>query len=63
MPTGYTPIYKILKGGIDITDRFDDRTTEIEIILKGGDGDSDTCTIKVDDRDWRVATVDVGANL
>lgn len=63
MPTGFTPIYKIMKGGIDITDRFDDRTTQIEVILKGGDGDSDTCTITVDDRDWRISTVDVGAKL
>ncbi|MCJ2012169.1 phage late control D family protein [Methylobacterium sp. J-076] len=63
MQPGYTPIYKIMKGGIDITDRFNDRTTEIQVDLKGGGGDSDTCKITVDDRDWKIATVEVGAKL
>jgi phage protein D len=63
MPTGYTPIYKIMKGGQDITSHFNDRTTEISVTLKGGGGDSDTCKITVDDRDWRIATVEVGVKL
>lgn len=63
MPTGITPIYKIMKGGIDITDHFNDRTVAIEVNLKGGGGDTDTCKIAVDDRDWRIAAIDVGAKL
>lgn len=63
MPTGYTPIYKIMKGGQDITSHFNDRTTEISVTLKGGGGDADICKITVDDRDWRIAAVEVGAKL
>lgn len=58
----YTPIYKIMKGGADITSHFNDRTTQIEITLKNA-GDSGTCKITVDDRDWRIDTVDVGVKL
>lgn len=52
-----------MKGGLDITSRFNDRTTEISVTLKGGGGDSDTCKITVDDRDWKIATVEIGAKL
>lgn len=54
MATGYTPIYRIFKGGEDITGRFNDRTTQIRVDLQAGDGNDDQCTIMVDDRDWRV---------
>lgn len=63
MPTGFTPIYKIMHDGSDITNRFNDRTLSIQVQLKGGDGDSDTCEITIDDRDWKVAAVEVGAKL
>lgn len=62
MPTGYTPIYKIMKGGLDITNHFNDRTTEIQVVLKNA-GDSATCKITVDDRDWRIDTVEVGVKI
>lgn len=54
MPTGYTPIYRIYKGGADITGPFNDRTTQIKVELTSGLGDNDKLTIMVDDRDWRV---------
>ena len=63
MPTGYTPIYKIVKDGLDLTTRFDDRATSITVQLKDGGGDADTCQISIDDRDWRIATVQPGARL
>lgn len=44
-----------MKGGVDITDRFNDRTTEIKVELVAGGGDGDKCVIKVDDRDWKIA--------
>ncbi|MEH2517506.1 phage protein D [Bradyrhizobium sp. AZCC 1610] len=55
MPTGYTPIYRIEKGGINITDRFNDRCTQIKIDLQAGNGESDQCTITLDDRDWAIS--------
>ena len=55
VPTGYTPIYRIEKGGIDITDRFNDRTTQIKVELQAGGGNDDQCTITLDDRDWAIA--------
>jgi phage protein D len=55
VPTGYTPIYRIYKGGIDITDHFNDRTTQIKVELTAGGGEGDRCEIVVDDRDWRIA--------
>jgi phage protein D len=58
----YTPIYKIMKGGQDITSHFNDRTTEIQVVLKNA-GDAATCKITVDDRDWRIDTVDVGVKI
>ena len=63
MPAGYTPVFKILKDGNDITNRFNDRTTSIQVQLKGGGGDSDTCSITIDDRDWKIAAVEVEANI
>lgn len=63
MPTGFTPIYKIVKDGDDITSKFNDRATSITVQLKDGGGDADTCQISVDDRDWKIATVQPGARL
>ncbi|TXM68304.1 hypothetical protein [Methylobacterium sp. WL120] len=63
MADTFTPVYKIMKDGADITNRFNDRTISIQVMLKGGGGDSDTCAITIDDRDWKVADVEVGANL
>lgn len=55
MPTGYTPIYRVMKGDVDITGRFNDRTTEIKVELASGNGEGDKCVIKLDDRDWKIA--------
>jgi phage protein D len=63
MATGFTPVYKIMHDGADITNRFNDRTISIQVQLKGGDGDSDTCEITVDDRDWKIAAVEVGTKI
>jgi uncharacterized protein len=60
VPTGYTPIYRIMKGGIDITDHFNDRTTQIKVELVAGGGEGDRCVIMIDDRDWAVAAVEPG---
>jgi phage protein D len=63
MPVGYTPIYKIVKDGLDLTSKFNDRATSITVQLKDGGGDADTCQISIDDRDWKIATVQPGARL
>lgn len=63
MPAGFTPVYKILKEGDDITSNFNSRTLQIKVQLKGGGGNSDTCEITIDDRDWKVAAVEVGVKL
>jgi phage protein D len=63
MPTGFTPVYKIMHDGSDITNRFNDRTLSIQVQLNGGEGASDTCEITIDDRDWKVAAVEIGAKL
>lgn len=52
-----------MKDDIDITDRFNDRTTSIQVTLNAGDGEGDRCEIKVDDRDWRVARPTKGDTL
>jgi phage protein D len=61
--TGYTPIYRIMKDGQDITGQFNDRTTQIKIELQSGRGNDDQCTIVVDDRDWRIARPITGEDL
>lgn len=63
MPTGFSPVYKIMKDGTDITGNFNSRTLQIKVKLKGGGGDSDTCEITIDDRDWKFAPVEVRAKL
>ncbi|SDK39728.1 phage late control D family protein [Bradyrhizobium ottawaense] len=63
MPSGYTPIYRVSKDGIDITGQFNDRTTQIKVDLQAGNGNDDQCTITVDDRDWRVARPIPGESL
>jgi phage protein D len=55
VPTGYTPIYRILKDGVDVTARFNDRTTQIKVELISDGEEGDRATIVVDDRDWRIA--------
>ncbi|WP_316207377.1 hypothetical protein [Bradyrhizobium sp. SZCCHNR3118] len=60
MATGYTPIYRIMKGGIDITSNFNDRTTQIKVELYAGGGQGDSCSITLDDRDWALAPIDPG---
>lgn len=60
MATGYTPIYRVMKGGIDITGNFNDRTTQIKVELIAGGGEGDNCTITLDDRDWAIAAIDPG---
>jgi phage protein D len=52
-----------MKGGIDITNHFNDRTTEIKVELVSGGGNGDQCTIKIDDRDWRIARPYPGETL
>jgi len=63
MPIGYTPIYKIMKDDADITDRFNDRTTSIQVQLTSAGGKSDTMSITLDNRDFKLATPDTGALL
>lgn len=58
MPVGITPIYKLMRNGVDITDNFNDRTTSIKVELNSGDGANDTFEIRIDDRDWRLAIPD-----
>jgi uncharacterized protein len=60
MATGYTPIYRVMKGGIDITGNFNDRTTQIKVELVAGGGEGDNCAITLDDRDWAIAPIDPG---
>lgn len=63
MTTGYTPIYRVMRGGIDITSNFNDRTTQIKVDLQSGNGNDDQCAITIDDRDWRVARPIPGEDL
>jgi phage protein D len=60
---GYTPIYRIYKGEVDITDRFNDRTTKIMVELNSRGADGDKCEITVDDRDWKIAFPSLGGDL
>lgn len=60
MPVGYTPVYRILRGGVDITDNFEDRTTFIKVELGTTNAGNDTVEIIVDDRDWKIASPQVG---
>jgi phage protein D len=61
VPTGYTPIYKLMKGDLDITNHFNDRVTSIQVELNSGDGEGDKLQIKLDDRDWAIAKPGLGA--
>jgi phage protein D len=63
VPTGYTPIYRVMRDGIDITGRFNDRTTQIKVELTAGGGEGDICTIMIDDRDWRIVRPHPGENI
>lgn len=44
-----------MRGGLDITNRFNDRTTQIKVEMTAGDGEGDMCAITVDDRGWKIA--------
>lgn len=63
MPTGYTPVFQILKGGNDVTNQFNDRATSISVTCIGGGGGGDLLDIEIDDRDWAVAYPAVGDSL
>ncbi|MEE9481873.1 hypothetical protein [Methylobacterium ajmalii] len=63
MPTGYKPIYKIMKDGADITDRFNDRTISIKVELKNGGGEPDTFDIILDDRDFKIERPEIKSKL
>ena len=63
MPTGFTPIYQILKGGVDITGHFNDRCVMVRVDYSSGDGDDDKCFITIDDRDWLIARPTLGETL
>lgn len=63
MLTALTPIYRILKGDVDITNHFNDRVTQIEVKIASGGGDSDTFQISLDDRDFKIELPQLGANL
>jgi phage protein D len=63
VPTGYTPIFSVIKDGEDITGRFSDRCTAIEVDLRNGGGSGDVCRIHLDDRDWRISSPAYGAKI
>ena len=64
MATPYAPVYKIMKDGVDITDKFNDRTTSIQVELNSGGGEgADRFRITIDDRDFAVASPQVGQQL
>lgn len=63
MPVGFTPIFRINLDGTDITERFNDRLTEIKVTLSPGGSEQDVCSITLDDRDWRLASPVVGRKL
>lgn len=63
MPVGYTPIYRIFKNGDDITNHFNDRTTEIVVDLTIGQGQADRFSIILDDRDFAIASPALGEPL
>lgn len=63
MPTGYTPIYRISRGGVDITNKFNDRCVMIRVDFSSGDGDDDKCFISLDDRDWAIAAPNLGETI
>lgn len=63
MPVGYTPIYKITKDDLDITDRFNDRMLSIQVVMTSGGGDADRLVINLDNRDFKIATPDAGVKI
>lgn len=64
MPNGaYTPTFEVWSGGQNFTANFLNRTVSVEVEMAYGDGQSNTCTIVVDDRDWLVNTVYVENGL
>lgn len=57
---GYTPIFNITKGGEEVTSGFIDRLLSIRVESYEGDGQSDTVSISIDDRDWMTAEPSYG---
>lgn len=57
MSSGYTPAFRVAKGGLDLSDQLQDRVLSIKVLHAGGDGASDTCEITLDDRDFRIETI------
>lgn len=63
MSTGYTPIYKIEREGVDITSAFNERCTSMRIDFASTDGGDDIATFVLNDRDWRIAYPPLSENL
>lgn len=63
MPVGLTPIYRITKGGQDITGNFNDRAVSIQVEIHSGNGTADTFSMTIDDRDFALARPQTGAQL
>ena len=61
MPTGYTPIYRITHNDFDITGQFNDRCTQMRIDY--ATDDDDTALFTLDDRDWAIASPNVGDRI
>lgn len=60
MPTGFTPIYRVERGGLDITGKLSDRCVSIRVDFSAGDGQEDKAQFVFDDRDWSIARPNVG---
>jgi uncharacterized protein len=52
-----------MRGGVDITSNFNDRTTQIKIESIAGNGEGDHCVISLDDRDWRIVAIEPGETI
>lgn len=57
---GHTPIFSIFKGTDPVSATMADRVTSITVESREGDGDSDVCTISLDDRGWGLALPSLG---
>ena len=53
---GFTPLYRIERGGDDLTSTFSDRATSISVTLFAGNSNGDLCEIVMDDRDFALAS-------
>lgn len=57
---GHTPAFLITKGGESVNSAFLDRLITLQVDSREGGGDSDTCTIALDDRDYLIALPSFG---